>query len=166
MSVLSRRIIRPQPGIELGALQESLGFFVLRASRKLSHDWTSHWHEKQHRPLFYCAFALIGANPGISPANLARFLVLDKSRASDLIDTLESESSIIRQKNSTDHRRLGIYLTQEGMNRLASLVVEMKQEDERLHKLFNDDERRQFIAFLSRLSEAETAVEESMWPRV
>ncbi len=166
MSVLSRRIIRPQPGIELGALQESLGFFILRASRKLSHDWTSHWHEKQHRPLFYCAFALIGANPGISPANLARFLVLDKSRASDLIDTLESESSIVRQKNSTDHRRLGIYLTQEGMNRLASLVVEMKQEDERLHKLFNDEERRQFIAFLSRLSEGETEVEETMWPRV
>lgn len=166
MSVLSRRIIRPQPGIELGALQESLGFFILRASRKLSHDWTSHWHEKQHRPLFYCAFALIGANPGISPANLARFLVLDKSRASDLIDTLESEASIVRQKNSTDHRRLGIYLTQEGMNRLASLVVEMKQEDERLHKLFNDEERRQFIGFLSRLAEAESSLEQTMWPRV
>ena len=166
MSVLSRRIIRPQPGIELGALQESLGFFILRASRKLSHDWTSHWHEKQHRPLFYCAFALIGANPGISPADLARFLVLDKSRASDLIDTLESEASIVRQKNSTDHRRLGIYLTQEGMNRLGSLVVEMKQEDERLHRLFNEDERRQFIGFLSRLAAADTEVEESMWPRV
>jgi len=92
--------------------------------------------------------------------------VLDKSRASDLIDTLESESSIVRQKNATDHRRLGIYLTQEGMNRLASLVVEMKQEDERLHRLFNEDERRQFIGFLSRLAAAETEVEESMWPRV
>jgi DNA-binding MarR family transcriptional regulator len=159
-------MVRSQPGIELGALQESLGFFILRASRKLSHDWSSHWHEKQHRPLFYCAFALIGANPGISPANLARFLVLDKSRASDLIDTLESESSIVRRKNATDHRRLGIYLTQEGMNRLANLVVEMKQEDERLHRLFNEEERRQFIGFLSRLAEAETAVEESMWPRV
>ena len=166
MNMLSRRIIRPQPGIELGALQESLGFFLLRASRKLSHDWTSHWQEKQHRPLFYCAFALIGANPGISPADLARFLVLDKSRASDLIDTLESESSIVRQKNATDHRRLGIYLTQEGMNRLASLVVEMKQEDERLHRLFNEDERRQLIGFLSRLAEAETGVEVSIWPRV
>lgn len=166
MSMLSRRMVRSQPGIELGALQESLGFFILRASRKLSHDWSSHWHEKQHRPLFYCAFALIGANPGISPANLARFLVLDKSRASDLIDTLESESSIVRRKNATDHRRLGIYLTQEGMNRLANLVVEMKQEDERLHRLFNEEERRQFIGFLSRLAEAETAVEESMWPRV
>ena len=167
MSVLSRRINRPQPpGLELGALQESLGFFVLRASRKLSHDWTSHWHEKQHRPLFYCAFALIGANPGISPANLARFLVLDKSRASDLIDTLESENSIIRQKHATDHRRLGIYLTQEGMNRLASLVVEMKQEDERLHQLFNDVERRQFIGFLSRIAEAESNAAESQWPRV
>jgi len=166
MSVLPRRISRPQSGIELGALQESLGFFVLRASRKLNHDWTSHWHEKQHRPLFYCAFALIGANPGISPANLARFLVLDKSRASDLIDTLESESSIIRQKNSTDHRRLGIYLTPEGMERLASLVAEMKREDERLHHLFNETERRQLISFLSRIAEAESGLAESQWPRV
>jgi DNA-binding MarR family transcriptional regulator len=165
MSVLSRRIMRPQPGIELGALQESLGFFVLRASRKLSHDWTSHWHEKQHRPLFYCAFALIGANPGISPANLARFLVLDKSRASDLIDTLESENSIIRQKNSTDHRRLGIYLTTAGMTRLADLVVEMKHEDERLHRLFNEAERQQFISFLSRIADAEAKVAEPVWPR-
>ena len=48
--------------------------------------------------MFYCAFALIGANWGISPAALARFLVLDKSRATDLINTLETEHSITRRR--------------------------------------------------------------------
>jgi DNA-binding MarR family transcriptional regulator len=144
-----------EPSIELGALQESVGFFIMRAGRKLSHDWINRWHGKDHRPLFYCAFALIGANPGISPAELARFLVLDKSRASDLIDTLETERSITRRRHAEDHRRLGIYLTPLGTARLATVLVEMRMEDERLHKLFSDEERRQLIASLGRVADSE-----------
>jgi len=136
------------PPMELGALTGSVAFFVLRASRKLSHRWGS----KEHRPLFYCAFALIGANPGVSPAELARFLVLDKSRASDLIDTLENELAISRRRHSEDHRRLGIYLTPTGTARLASVLAEMRAEDERLHQLFSEDERRQLIASLARIA--------------
>ncbi len=29
------------PEIELGALRQSIGFFVFRAARTLSHDWAS-----------------------------------------------------------------------------------------------------------------------------
>lgn len=138
------------PPMELGALTESLAFFVLRASRKLSHAWVG----REHRPLFYCAFALIGANPGISPAELARFLVLDKSRASDLIDTLENERAITRRRHSEDHRRLGVYLTPTGTARLAAVQAQMRAEDERLHQLFSEDERRQLIASLARIAAA------------
>jgi DNA-binding MarR family transcriptional regulator len=146
--------VSKDPPVELGALNESVAFFVLRASRKLSHAWVSRQERKEHRPLFYCAFALIGANPGISPAELARFLVLDKSRASDLIDTLESERAITRRRHSEDHRRLGVYLTPTGTARLASILAEMRVEDERLHQLFSEDERRQLIAALARIAAA------------
>ena len=142
------------PPIALGALTESVTFFVLRASRKLSHSWVNRQERKEHRPLFYCAFALIGANPGISPAELARFLVLDKSRASDLIDTLENERAITRRRHSEDHRRLGIYLTPTGTARLAAVLAEMQAEDERLHQLFSEDERRTLIASLARIAAA------------
>lgn len=140
--------------IELGALQESLAFFILRASRKLSHDWINRWHGKDHRPIFYCAFALIGANPGISPAELARFLVLDKSRTSDLIDALEAEHSITRRRHAGDQRRLGIYLTPAGTARLATVLVEMRMEDQQLDRLFSDAERRQLIASLGRVADS------------
>jgi DNA-binding MarR family transcriptional regulator len=142
------------PPIELGALAGSLAFFVLRASRKLNHEWLNRQERKDHRPLFYCAFALIGANPGISPAELARFLVLDKSRASDLIDTLEREQAIARRRHSEDHRRLGIYLTPAGTARLAAVLEEMRVEDERLHQLFSTEERLQLIASLARIAAA------------
>jgi DNA-binding MarR family transcriptional regulator len=140
--------------MELGALTESVAFFVLRASRKLSHAWVSRQERREHRPLFYCAFALIGANPGISPVELARFLVLDKSRASDLIDTLESEGAITRRRHSEDHRRLGIYLTPTGTARLAAVLAEMRVEEERVHQLFSEDERRALIASLARIAGA------------
>jgi DNA-binding MarR family transcriptional regulator len=141
--------------MELGGLQESVAFFILRASRKLSHDWINRWHGKDHRPLFYCAFALIGANPGVSPAELARFLVLDKSRASDLIDTLESEQSITRRRHAEDHRRQGIYLTPAGTAKLATVMVEMRMEDQRLHQMFTEEERRLLITALGRVANLE-----------
>jgi DNA-binding MarR family transcriptional regulator len=144
-----------ESGLALGALQESLGFFVLRASRKLSHEWVNRWHGRKHRPLFYCAFALIGANPGVSPAELARFLVLDKSRASDLIDKLETEQSITRRRHADDHRRLGIYLTPAGTAKLATVLVEMRLEDERLRQLFGAEERQQLIKALRRIADFE-----------
>ena len=141
--------------IELGGLRESLGFFILRASRKLSHEWINRWHGREHRPIFYYAFALIGANPGISPAELARFLVLDKSRASDLIDTLEADLSVTRRRHADDHRRQGIYLTPAGTAKLASVLVEMRMEDERLHRLFSAQERQQLITALGRVADFE-----------
>jgi len=145
-----------EPPVELGVLRDSVGFFVLRASRKLTHDWINRWQERQHRPLFYCAFALIGANPGISPAQLARFLVLDKSRASDLMDTLEAERSITRRRHSEDQRRMGIYLTPLGTARLAAILEEMRREDQRIHALFAEDERRQLITALGKLAAADS----------
>jgi DNA-binding MarR family transcriptional regulator len=144
-----------ESSIELGPLQESLAFFIVRASRKLSHEWINRWHGKDHRPLFYFAFALIGANPGISPAALARFLVLDKSRASDLIERLEAEHSITRRRHAEDHRRLGIYLTPAGTARLAAVLVEMRMEDQRLDRLFSAEERRQLIVGLGRVADSE-----------
>lgn len=158
MNARTRRIDSPpgsgkDPTLDLGALQESLAFFILRASRKLSHDWINRWHGRDHRPLFYCAFALIGSNPGISPAELSRFLVLDKSRTSDLIDTLESEHSITRRRHADDHRRQGIYLTPAGTAKLASVLVEMRLEDDRLHRLFSETERQQLIASLARVAD-------------
>jgi DNA-binding MarR family transcriptional regulator len=146
--------VSKEPPIQLGALQESVGFFLLRASRKLAHEWTNRRQEKEHRPLFYFAFTLIGANPGISPAHLARFLVLDKSRASDLIDTLEAQQCITRRRQSEDHRRQGIYLTPTGTTRLAAILAQMQAEDQRIHGLLSEDERRQLIGLLGRIAAA------------
>ena len=140
-----------EPSVELGALRDSVGFFILRASRKLTHEWANRRYE--HRALFYYAFALIGANPGISPAQLSRFLVLDKSRACDLIDALEAERSITRRRHSEDHRRLGIYLTPAGTARLATFLAQMQEQDREIHQLFDVNERRRLIAALQKIAE-------------
>ncbi len=98
--------------------------------------------EKHHRPAFHFAFTLIGANPGISPAELARSLLLDKSRASELIDDLEKDLLICRRRSSEDQRRQGVYLTPAGTARLAALEAWMRLREQPLNQLFTGEERR------------------------
>ena len=81
--------------------------------------------------------------------------MLDKSRASDLIDTLEAEQSITRRRQAADHRRQGLYLTPAGTTKLAAVLVEMRMEDERLHRLFSAEERQQLITALARVADFE-----------
>lgn len=73
------------PSIDCGALSESVSFFVQCAHRAIAHQWTGHFGELGLRHIYYSAFVLIGANPGLSLVEMARFLSLDKSRASELM---------------------------------------------------------------------------------
>ena len=60
-----------------GLLDDSLEFLLPCASRKLPYQWTQRTREPRRRPLFFFALALIGSNPGVLPAELARLLARD-----------------------------------------------------------------------------------------
>src|SRR5450755_3524199 len=86
----------PNADIDCGPLGNSIRFFVLRANRILSQNWTSSALDQSMHLLYYFVFALIGTNPGVSLVELARFVVLDKSRASELIESMEQQHLIVR----------------------------------------------------------------------
>jgi DNA-binding MarR family transcriptional regulator len=101
--------------------------------------------------LRYCAFVLIGANPGISLIALARYIVIDKSRVSELIDSMEREDLIERRRMSEDHRSQGLYLTPNGIARLAMVSQDVEVHEQKIQELYSPDERQQLIALLSRI---------------
>jgi DNA-binding MarR family transcriptional regulator len=101
--------------------------------------------------LCYCAFALIGANPGISLIELARYMVIDKSRVSELIDSLEREDLIVRRRMSEDHRSQGIYLTPKGIATLATMSKEVEVHEQKIQELYSAEERQHLIALLNRI---------------
>lgn len=139
------------PSINCGLLQDSIGFSLLRANRIQSQAWASGRGERGFSLVFYSAFVLIGANPGISLVELARFVAVDKSRASELIDSMESDQLVVRRRLSDDHRKQGIYLTPAGTTKLAQMSKEMSEHEQRMQSLYTDSERRQLIELLSRI---------------
>ena len=137
--------------INCGLLQHSVGFALLRANRIQSQAWASGRGEQAFSLVFYSAFVLIGANPGISLVELARFVAVDKSRASELIDSMENEQLVVRRRLSDDHRKQGIYLTPAGTARLAMLNRQVFEHERRMQNLYSEEERRQLIALLARI---------------
>ena len=141
----------PTRPLDCGLLQDSVGFALLRANRVQCQAWASGKGDLGFSLVYYSAFVLIGANPGISLVELARYIAVDKSRASELIDAMERDHFVVRRRLSEDHRKQGIYLTPNGTTRLASMNREMQEHEKKIQELYSEEERRALITLLSRI---------------
>ena len=79
--------------VDGGILNHSISFLIYRSHRAAAHAWIGRWGERGMRYGFYSAFVAIGANPGILLVELAHFLGIDKSRASELIEALHAQGA-------------------------------------------------------------------------
>ena len=139
--------------VDSGALTCSLSFLIYRSHRVAAHAWVGRWGEQGLRYGLYNAFVLVGANPRILLVELAQFLGVDKSRASELIETMATDGLISRRRRSADHRSYGIFLTADAAAKLATLIEEVDEHERSwIDGLYNDEERRKLIELLSRVT--------------
>ena len=141
----------PPSHVNLGPLEDSLEFFIGRANTILLRAWALRWDDTGLRPRYFNALALVGANPGISLIEVARLLTMDKSGASELIDTMEGAGLVARKQSCTDQRRHGIYLTPAGVHDLAEIHREVRQHAQQVNEIYSEEERQQLIELLRRL---------------
>ncbi|MEJ0036560.1 MAG: MarR family transcriptional regulator [Gammaproteobacteria bacterium] len=138
------------PALSPGLLADSIAFFVARTHSRLHQAWSAGNIDAMPRGT-YDVLALVGANPGVSPGELARFLFLDKSSVSELLERLDSAGLVSRKRSDTDRRRLGVYLTPAGVGQLAALTREAQRLEQRWSASITTLERRQLIELLARL---------------
>lgn len=62
----------------------------------------------------YYALVHIGEKPGISFSELSQLLICDKSNASRIIRSLESEGLVVRRRHETDGRTSRLFLSENG----------------------------------------------------
>jgi DNA-binding MarR family transcriptional regulator len=139
--------------VDGGILKNSIAFLIYRSHRATAHAWVSRWGEGGMRYGLYNAFVLVGSNPGILLVELAQYLGIDKSRASELIRAMQKEHLISRRRLAEDHRSFGIYLTPDAITQLAALVEQATHFERRsIDRLFSDAERRTLVELLSRVA--------------
>ena len=116
----SVRRARPNAAPDLGALNDRLGYFVRRLQVWIFQDFIRRLTRLDLSPAQFSVIVVIGANPGLSQAELAETLGIERARLVRLLHRRERRGLTQRRASRSDGRRHALELTREGKTVLAA----------------------------------------------
>jgi len=121
-----------RPTIALGALNSHLGYFVRRLQVWIFQDFIRTLKRINISPAQFSVLVVVGANRGLSQAELATTLGIERARLARLLHRLEERGAIRRLQSSADGRRHALQLTQQGRTTLARAKIQVARHQKRL----------------------------------
>jgi DNA-binding MarR family transcriptional regulator len=113
------RLRRRREAIALGSLENHLGYFVRRLQVWIFHDFVRTLAAHDIRPAQFSVLVVIEANPGLSQADLADTLGIERARLVRLLDGLEKRGLMRREASPVDRRSHALFLTEAGEKALG-----------------------------------------------
>ena len=108
-----------RPKVALDALNRHLGYFVRQLQVWIFQDFIRTLADIDIRPAQFSVLVVVGANRGISQAELGVTLGVERARLARLLNRLEERGLIERLRSSADARRHALQLTMQGRTLLA-----------------------------------------------
>lgn len=138
------------PDLMFQELDGLLGYQMRRAQGAMHRDYMAtltglDLTQKQAATLW-----LIQANAGVSQAEVAAALGMDRATMMALTDRLEDRGFVIRKRSSVDRRRQDLYLTPAGQSILKKCKARIAEHDERFRALFTPAELEVLLEALKR----------------
>ncbi|MEG1255801.1 MarR family transcriptional regulator [Clostridium sp.] len=115
-------------------LEECVGFITSNAAKELSDEFNRRLGEEGSTRVQWIALYYIGKEDGISQKALANKMNVKESTIVRLVDRMEKDSIVKREKEKADRRVTNIYLTDKG-NELRKGLMPMGEK-------FSDDATR------------------------
>lgn len=143
----------PRPAIALGALDGHLGYLVRRLQLWIFQDFTRTLRKFDVRPAQYSVLVVIEANAGLSQADVAEALGIERARLVRLLDGLERRGLIRRTPSPRDRRSHALVLTRDGQRLLKPIRQLAATHESRLAGLLGADRHRALVAALRQLGE-------------
>ena len=147
-----RELAEESPASELifAELDGLLGYQLRRAQGAMHRDFMAavasfELTQKQAATLW-----LIQANAGVSQAEIAAALGMDRATMMALTDRLEDRGLVIRKRSTVDRRRQDLYLTPAGQNMLRKCKARIAEHEEKFHALFTAPELASLLEALKR----------------
>ncbi len=139
---------RTRRTIELDALNRHLGYFLRRAQVWVFQDFIRTLSEIDIRPAQYSVLTVIGANPGLSQAELADKLAIERARLVHMLDQLEKRDLIERLPSPADRRTHALQLTRDGQKTLKRAKALAARHEARLIEKLGADAHRELLRVL------------------
>ncbi len=126
--------------LDLGGLDEILGFLVRRAHTVIQKDFMATLEELDVTQRQAATLWLIDANPAVSQSQLANVLMMDRASMLAIINKLDARGLIRRTRSNADRRRLDLMLTARGKELLAKTKARIGEHEDRFTQLFSEGE--------------------------
>ena len=121
-----------QRAISLGGLDRHLGYFVRRVQVWVFHDFIRTLKALDISPAQYSVLHVIEANAGLSQAELARTLGIQRARLVRMLNGLDQRGLTRRLQSSADARTHALRLTQKGQDTLRRAESLAEEHEARL----------------------------------
>jgi len=118
---------RGEKPLSLGVLDDHLGYFLRRVQVWVFQDFIRTLSSIDLRPAQYSVLSVIGANRGLSQADVAQLLGIERARLVRLLDRLEKRGLTQRLASPVDRRSHALQLTPAGqalLKRAKALAAE------------------------------------------
>jgi DNA-binding MarR family transcriptional regulator len=137
--------------VELGVLNERLGYFVRRLQVWVFQDFIRRLSRLDLSPAQFSVLVVVGANAGLSQAQLATTLGIERARLVRLLHRLEQRGLIERRPSSADGRRHALMLTRAGDKMLAEATRLAEQHEDGLKQKLGPKRHKTLLEILRAL---------------
>lgn len=134
--------------IDLDVLTDHLGYALRRAQVWVFQDFIRTLSAVDIRPAQYSVLVVIGANPGLSQAELADRLAIERARLVHMLDRLQRRGLTERLPSPTDRRTHALHLTKEGQKLLKRAKALAARHEARLTERLGVEARAQVLELL------------------
>lgn len=129
-------------GVKVSALEGHLGYYIRRVQVWVFQDFIRSLAPLDIRPAQYSVLTVIAANPGLSQADLADTLAIERARLVHLLDKLEKRGLTERQASPHDRRSHALHLTAEGQKILKQAKALAARHEANLIRVLGEDNYR------------------------
>ena len=147
-TVAQSRARRSRRNIDLDVLTRHLGYYLRRAQVWVFQDFIRTLSAIEIRPAQYSVLIVIGANAGLSQAELADTLAIERARLVHMLDELQKRDLIERLPSPTDRRTHALQLTREGQKILKRAKALAAKHEARLAEKLGPDAHRELLRVL------------------
>ena len=137
--------------IELGPLQDILGYYLRRAQSANFQLFDKNLSERNISPGQFGLLCKIGKNPGISQTALARADGIERSTRGEVIDRFEARTLVARRRHPSDRRVYALHLTRKGEKFLSQVIPEVIASEGELTRNLTQKEFKTLLALTKKL---------------
>lgn len=134
--------------VDLDALNQRLGYFARRLQVWIFQDFISRLSALDLSPAQFSVLVVISANEGLSQAELALTLGIERARLVRLLHRLQQRGLTQRLPSSADGRRHALRLTREGQRVLARAKALAEQHEAGVIKRLGAERHRMLLEAL------------------